>query len=95
MHALGCGRAILAEWLIKPTSVAFCLVEQTASLVLLLYRARKGAHVGCPRTFPRSKHLDISYERAFGAYEANQEIQIATQHHICTANHDTAEHRTT
>jgi hypothetical protein len=50
--------------------------------------------VGCPRTFPRSKHLNLSYERAFGAYTANQEIDVATQHNICAANQDTAEHST-
>jgi hypothetical protein len=48
--------------------------------------------VGCPRTIPRSKHLNLSYERAFGAYTANQEIDVATQHNICAANQDTAEH---
>ena len=54
-----------------------------------------GARVGCPRTFPRSKHLNLSYERAFGAYSANQEIVVATQHNICAANQDTVEHSTT
>jgi hypothetical protein len=47
------------------------------------------ARVGCPRTFPRSKHLNLSYERAFGAYAANQEIDVATQHNIFAANQDT------
>jgi hypothetical protein len=51
--------------------------------------------VGCPRTFPRSKHLNLSYERAFGAYSANQEIDVATQRNICVANQDTAEHSAT
>jgi len=51
--------------------------------------------VGCPRTFPRSKHLNLTYERAFGAHTANQEIDVATQHNICAANQDTAEHSTT
>jgi len=51
--------------------------------------------VGCPRTFPRSKHLNLSYELAFGAYTANKEIDVATQHNICAANQDTAEHSTT
>jgi hypothetical protein len=51
--------------------------------------------VGCPRTFPRSKHLNLSYERAFGAYAANQEIDVATQQKICAANQDTAEHSST
>ena len=51
--------------------------------------------MGCPRTFPRSKHLNLSYERAFGAYAANQEIDVATQHRICAANQDTAEHSST
>jgi hypothetical protein len=51
--------------------------------------------VGCPRIFPRSKHLNLSYERAFGAYAANQEIEVATQHNICAANQDTAEHSIT
>jgi hypothetical protein len=51
--------------------------------------------VGCPRTFPRSKHLNLSYERAFGASAANQEMHIATQHKICVANQDTAEHSKT
>jgi len=46
--------------------------------------------VGCPRTIPRSKHLYVSFERAFGAYAANQEIDVATQHNICAANQDTA-----
>jgi hypothetical protein len=46
--------------------------------------------VGCPRTFPRSKHLNLSYERAFGAYAANQEIDVATQRNILEANQDTA-----
>jgi uncharacterized protein YpiB (UPF0302 family) len=48
--------------------------------------------VGCPRTFPRSKHLNKSYERAFGAYAANQEIDVATQLNICEASQNTAEH---
>jgi hypothetical protein len=51
--------------------------------------------VGCLRTFPRSKHLNLNYEQAFGAYTANQEIDVATQHNICEANQDTAEHSTT
>jgi len=51
--------------------------------------------VGCPRTFQRSKHFNLSYERAFGAYTANQEIDVATQQNICAANQDTAEHSTT
>jgi hypothetical protein len=34
--------------------------------------------MGFPRTFPRSKHTNLSYERAFGAYAANQEIDVAT-----------------
>ena len=42
--------------------------------------------MGCPRNFPRSKHLNLSYERAFGAYTANQEIDVATQHNFCAAN---------
>jgi hypothetical protein len=46
-----------------------------------------------PHSFPRSKHLNLSYERAFGAHAANQEIDVATQHNICTANQDTVEHR--
>jgi hypothetical protein len=53
------------------------------------------ARVGYPHTFPRSKHLNLSYERAFGAYAANQEIDVATQQKICAANQDTAEHSTT
>ena len=51
--------------------------------------------MGCPRTFPRSKHLNLSYERAFGAYAANLEIDVATQNIVCVANHDTAEHSNT
>ena len=51
--------------------------------------------MGCPRTFPRSKHLNLSYERAFGAYAANQEIDVATQRNICAANQKTVEHSTT
>jgi hypothetical protein len=51
--------------------------------------------VVCPRTFPRSKHLNLSYEQAFGAYAANQEIDVATQHSICAANQDTAEYSAT
>jgi hypothetical protein len=51
--------------------------------------------VGCPRTFPRSKNLNLSYERAFGAYIANQEIDVATQQNIFEANQDIAEHSTT
>ena len=31
------------------------------------------------RTFPRSKHLNLTYERVFGAYAANQEMRIAAQ----------------
>jgi hypothetical protein len=50
--------------------------------------------MGCPRTFPRSKPLNLSFERAFGAYTANQDIDVATQHNICPANQDTAEHST-
>jgi hypothetical protein len=59
-----------------------------------LARSIEGAH-GMSRTFPRSKHLNLSYERAFGAYAANQEIDVATQQNICAANQDTAEHSTT
>jgi hypothetical protein len=51
--------------------------------------------VGCPRTFPHSKHLNLSYEQAFGAYTANQEIAVATQQNICEVNQDIAEHSTT
>jgi hypothetical protein len=51
--------------------------------------------VRCPHSFPRSKHLNLSYERAFGAYSANQEIDVATQHNICEANQGTVEHSTT
>ena len=51
--------------------------------------------MGCPRTFPRSKHLNISYERAPGAYAANQEIDVAAQYNICAANQETAEQSTT
>jgi hypothetical protein len=50
--------------------------------------------VGCPRSFQRSKHLNLSYERAFGASVANQEFGVATQHNICAANQDTTEHST-
>jgi hypothetical protein len=50
--------------------------------------------VGCPRTFLRSKHLNLSYERAFGKYTANREIDVATPHNICAANQGTAEHST-
>jgi hypothetical protein len=38
------------------------------------------------------KHPNLSYERALGAYAANQEIDVATQQNICAANQDTAEH---
>ena len=48
--------------------------------------------MGCPRIFTRSKHLNLSCERAFGAYAANQEIDVATQHNSCAANQDTSEH---
>jgi hypothetical protein len=48
--------------------------------------------MGCPRAFPRLKYANLSYERAFGAYAANQEIDVATQHNTCAANQDTAEH---
>jgi hypothetical protein len=51
--------------------------------------------VGCLRTFPRSRHINLSYERAFGAYAANQEIGVAAQYNICAANQDTAEHSKT
>ena len=51
--------------------------------------------MGCPRTFRRSKHANLSYERALGTCVANQEIHIATQHKIRVANQDTAEHSTT
>jgi hypothetical protein len=51
--------------------------------------------VGCPRTVPRSKHLNLSNERAFEAYAANQEIDVATQRTFCEANQDRAEHRKT
>ena len=51
--------------------------------------------MGCSRTLPRSKQLNLSYERAFGAYAANQEIDVATQHSICEANQDTAKHSKT
>jgi hypothetical protein len=42
-----------------------------------------------------SKHLNVSYERAFGAYAANQEIDVATQQYLCPANQDIAEHSKT
>jgi hypothetical protein len=48
-----------------------------------------------PHTFPRSKNLSLSYERAFGACAANLEMHIATQLKICEANQDTAEHSKT
>jgi hypothetical protein len=51
--------------------------------------------VRCPHSFPRSKHLNLSYERAFGAYSANQEIDVATQHNIFAANQGTVENSTT
>jgi hypothetical protein len=51
--------------------------------------------VGCPRTFPRSTYLNLSYERAFGAHAANQEIDVLTQQNLYAANQDTAEHSTT
>ena len=49
----------------------------------------------CPHSFPRSKHLNLNYERAFGACSANQEIDVATQHNICAANQETVEHSAT
>jgi hypothetical protein len=64
--------------------------DSTAALA----RSIEGAW-GCPRTFPRSKHLKLSYERSFGAYAANKVIDVATQHNICAANQDTAEHSKT
>jgi hypothetical protein len=51
--------------------------------------------VRCPRAFPRSKYFNLSYERSFGAYAANQEIGVAAQCNICAAKQDTAEHSTT
>jgi hypothetical protein len=51
--------------------------------------------VGCPRTFPRSKHGNLSYEQALGACAANQEMQIVALRNICAANQDTAEYSTT
>jgi hypothetical protein len=51
--------------------------------------------VGCPRAISLSKHLNLSYERAFGAYRFNKEIDVATQHNNCAANQDTAEHSIT
>jgi hypothetical protein len=51
--------------------------------------------VGCLRTLPRSKQLNLSYERAFGANTANHEIDVATQQNIWAANQGTAEHSTT
>jgi hypothetical protein len=50
-----------------------------------IVRSIEGA-CAMPHSFPRSKHLNISYERAFGAHAANQEIDVATQHNICAAN---------
>jgi hypothetical protein len=41
------------------------------------------------------QHLNLSYERDFGAHAANQEIDDATQQNICAANQVTAEHSTT
>ena len=37
----------------------------------------------------------LNYERAFGAYATNQEINVAIQHNIFVTNQDTAEHITT
>jgi hypothetical protein len=34
------------------------------------------------------KHANLSYERAFGACAANQEMHIATQKNICEANQE-------
>jgi hypothetical protein len=48
-----------------------------------------------PQSKPRSKHLYLSYERAFRAYAANQEIDVEAQQNIRAANQDTAEHSTT
>jgi hypothetical protein len=48
--------------------------------------------VRCPHSFPRSNHLNLSHKRAFGAYAANQETDVATQHNICAANQDTVQH---
>jgi hypothetical protein len=47
------------------------------------------------RTFPRSKHANLSYEQAHGTCAANQEMHITTQQNICSANQDTAEHSKT
>jgi hypothetical protein len=58
-----------------------------------LGRSIEGA-CGMPRTFPRSKRDNVSYGRAFGACEANQEVHIATQYNIFEANQDTAEQST-
>ena len=48
-----------------------------------------------PVPFRAKKKLNLSYERAFGAYTASQEIDVVTQHNICAANQDTAEHSKT
>jgi hypothetical protein len=48
-----------------------------------------------PRTFPRSKYVNLSYERGFGACAANQEMHIAAQQNIFTANKETAKYSKT
>jgi hypothetical protein len=40
-----------------------------------------------PRTFPRSKHVNISYKEP-GACAAIKDMRIATQHNICAANQE-------
>jgi glyoxylate carboligase len=60
--------------------VLFGLASRVA-ITAALARSIEGA-CGMSRTFSRSKHLNISHERAFGAYAANQEIDVATQHNI-------------
>jgi hypothetical protein len=72
-------------------SLFLARVGRTCTLDRRVNESKNVARVGCPRTLPRSKHLNISYEREFGAYSANQEIDVATQHNICASNQDTAE----
>jgi hypothetical protein len=76
---------------------AMCVLFGSASSfasTAALARSIEGV-CGMPSTFPRSKHLNISYEQAFGAYAANQKMHIATQHNICVTNQDTAKRSTT
>jgi hypothetical protein len=68
-------------------SASLTYLANSFASITALARSIEGA-CEIPPYLPRSKHVNLSYERAFGACVANQEMHIATQHTIYAANQD-------